>query len=88
MIFQTAGFIYRNCIVKEIISDFNFMLKKLDPRGSGVKGSAEGALAPPLFDMKTLQDIDITGEIDNLINNQYLYCNIFNYKLITIQNQF
>ena len=41
------------------------MLNKLDPRGSGVKGSAEGALAPPLFDMKTLQDIDITGGIDN-----------------------
>ena len=47
VIFKTAGFTYRNCIVNEIISDFNFMLKKLDPRDSGVKGGAE-ALAPPL----------------------------------------
>ena len=65
MIFQTAGFIYRNCIVKQIISDFNFMLNKLDPRGSGVEGSAEGALAPPLHDEETLQEINITGGIDN-----------------------
>ena len=41
------------------------MLNKLDPRGSGVEGSAEGALAPPLFDEETSQDIDITGGIDN-----------------------
>jgi hypothetical protein len=61
VIFQTSGFTYRNCIVKEIISDFNFMLNKLDPRGSGVKGSAEGALAPPLFD----DSENITGGIDN-----------------------
>ena len=50
VIFQTAGFTYRNCIVKEIISDFNFMLNKLDPRDSGVKGGPDEALVPPFWD--------------------------------------
>ena len=48
VIFKTAGYTYRNCIVKEIISDFNLMLKKLDPRDNGVKGGVEEAVAPPL----------------------------------------
>ena len=41
------------------------MLNKLDPRGSGVKGSAEGALAPPLFNDGLDDSENITGGIDN-----------------------